>query len=230
MDIEEPVLWAPGMTLLTDVTPAAWVEQALSATARTGTVASMVPPVFAGYARVLPPTYERDGEGRHRWSEIASYQGVTLTADTQFDDLVAGSDRWGRPSDGGFDARETAVLASILARFTETPQRAYFCVWEGFGIAETEAWRDRPMRVRTPGRAYHLLAGPVTAASVLPKPEWRCASVWWPDDRAWLVATDIDRYLTYVGGSAAAITAVLAEPALDAVAAQPSSAFDRSWG
>ena len=86
------------------------------------------------------------------------------------------------------------------------------------------------MRVRTPDRAYHLLAGPVTAASVLPTPEWRCASVWWPDDRAWLVATDIDRYLTYVGGSDAAITALPAEPALDAVAAQPSSAFDRSWG
>ncbi len=69
------------------------------------------------------------------------------------------------------------------------------------------------MRVRTPGRAYHLLTGPVAAAPVLPTPvEWRCASLWWPADRAWLVATDIDGYLTYVGASQAAIKAVLVDP------------------
>jgi hypothetical protein len=224
------------MSVLTDTGPAAWVERALASTAdaRDWTVATMVPSVFAAYARVLPPTYNRDdehGEPRHRWSEIAAHRGVPLTAETQFDALVAGADHWGRPSNGGLDARETGVLAGILSSFTRTPEEAFFCLWEGFGLEETDAWRNRPMRVRIPHRAYHLLTGPVTAAPVLPTPlEWRCASKWWPADRAWLVATEIDGYLTYVGGSRAAIDAVLADPALDAVAVDPSTPVDPSYG
>jgi hypothetical protein len=236
MELKEPVPWAPGMSVLTDTGPAAWVERALASTAdaRDWTVATMVPSVFAAYARVLPPTYNRDdehGEPRHRWSEIAAHRGVPLTAETQFDALVAGADHWGRPSDGGLDARETGVLAGILSSFTRTPEEAFFCLWEGFGLEETDAWRNRPMRVRIPHRAYHLLTGPVTAAPVLPTPlEWRCASKWWPADRAWLVATEIDGYLTYVGGSRAAIDAVLADPSLDAVAVDPSTPVDPSYG
>jgi hypothetical protein len=236
LELREPVPWAPGMSLLADTGPAAWVERALASTAdaRDWTVATMVPSVFAAYARVLPPTYNRDdehGEQRHRWSEIAAHTGVPLTAETQFDALVAGSGRWGRPSDGGLDARETEVLADILSGFTGTPEDAYFCLWEGFGVEETEAWKGRSMRVRVPHRAYHLLAGPVSAAPVLPTPlEWRCASLWWPADRAWLVATNIDNYLTYMGGSRAAIDAVLTAPALDAVAVEPSTPVDPSYG
>jgi hypothetical protein len=236
MELKEPVPWAPGMSVLTDTGAAAWVERALASTAdaRDWTVATMVPSVFAAYARVLPPTYNRDdehGEPRHRWSEIAAHRGVPLTAETQFDALVAGADHWGRPSDGGLDARETGVLAGILSSFTRMPEEAFFCLWEGFGLEETDAWRNRPMRVRIPHRAYHLLTGPVTAAPVLPTPlEWRCASKWWPADRAWLVATEIDGYLTYVGGSRAAIDAVLADPALDAVAVDPSTPVDPSYG
>ncbi len=169
MDIGEPVAWAPGMSLLSDVSPAAWAAAALTATTSAATVAAMVPPVFSAYARVLPPTYDREDEGRrHRWSEIAACRGVALTAETRFDDLVAGSDRWGRPSDGGLDARETETLARVLSSFTHTPDQAYFCLWEGFGLPETRAWEDRPVRVRTTHRAYHLLTGPVSAAPVLP--------------------------------------------------------------
>ncbi len=227
----EAVPWAPGMSLLTDTGPAAWVETALAATGGGATVTAMVPPVFAAHARVLPPTCSPDGDRRHRWPDIAAATGVPLTATTRFDDLVAGSDRWGRPSDGGLDARETAVLAEVLAGHTGTPEEALFCLWEGLGLPETEAWAHRRARVRVPHRAYHLLTGPVRAAPVLPTPvEWRCASLWWPADRAWLVATEIDGYLTYVGGSRAAVDAVLAAPALDAVEVQPSTPLDPSYG
>lgn len=234
MGSREPVAWAPGLSVLADTSPAAWVEAALTPTARSATVAGLVPPVFEACARVLPPTYgdeHEDGEPRYRWSEIAAVTGVPLSSETRFTDLVAGSDRWGRPSDGGLDARETAILARVLSEHTRTPAEAFFCLWEGFGLEETEAWTDRPMRVRTPDRAYHLLSGPVAAAPVLPTPvAWRCASLWWPADRAWLVATDIDGYLTYVGGSRAAVDAVLTAPDLDAVAVQPSTPLDPSYG
>lgn len=230
MESREPVLWAPGLWLLSDVRPAAWVEAALARTP-SGTVAAMVPPAFTAYARVLPPTYAEDGNQRHRWSEIAASRGMVLTAQTWFDALVVGAGRWGRPSDGGLDALETEILADVLSPFTDTPDEAYFCLWEGFGLDETQAWWNRTVRVRTPHRAYHLLTGPVAVASVLPTPvEWRCASLWWPADRAWLVATEIDGYLTYVGASRAAIEAVLAHPALDAVPVHPETPLDPSYG
>lgn len=40
-------------------------------------------------------------------------------------------------------------------------------------------------------------------------------SLWWPDDRAWVVATDVDLNSTYVGGSAALVAALLADPGLE---------------
>lgn len=148
MHPKEPVDWAPGLAILGDVSPAAWIEAALRPSSEPWTVTSLVPPVFEAYARVLPPSYEdQDAEPRHRWPEIAAATGVPLTAETRFDDLVAGSDRWGRPCDGGLDARETAALARVLGASTGTPAEAYFCLWEGFGLEETEAWADRPMRV-----------------------------------------------------------------------------------
>lgn len=231
-DEAEPVGWAPGMWLLSDVSPAAWVSAALTEVGFRATVAAMVPPVFEAYARVFPPTYpDQRPEPRHRWSAIAAHRGVPLTAETRFDDLVAGSRGWGRPGDGGLDARETEALARVLSRFTDTPGQAYFCMWEGFGLPETRAWEDRPARVRAPNRAYHLLTGPVSAAPVLPAPvEWRCASLWWPRDRAWLVATEIDGYLTYVGASRAAIDALAADPALDVAPARPTTPLDPSYG
>ncbi|MCK9894219.1 hypothetical protein [Frankia sp. AgB32] len=171
------------------------------------------------------------GGRRYRWPEIAEHQGVALTAETRYLDLIAGSDRWGRPSDGGLDAHETAALARVLSRFTTSPEQVYFCLWEGFGLPATRARENRPTRVRTPHRAYRLLAGPVSAASILPTPvPWRCASLWWPRDQSWLVATDIDGYLTYLGASHAAIRAVLADPALDAVAVRPETPLDPSYG
>ena len=42
-------------------------------------------------------------------------------------------------------------------------------------------------------------------------------SIWWPEDRAWCVATDIDLFDTYVGGSEECIEAVLNNPDLEAL-------------
>ena len=232
MTSAEPVHWASGMSLLDDVGAAQWVATALTASADSRTVASLVPSVFPTYARLLPPTYPgADGEQRYRWTAVAAGQGVPLTAETRFDDLAAGSDRWGRPIDGGLERKETEVLARILSRFTATPDRAYFCLWDGSGMPEINAWWDRPARVHTPYRDYHLLTGPLSAAGMLPElAAWTCANLWWPADRAWLVATEIDGFLTYIGGSENAIAAVLSEPDLDAVPAQPATPLDPSYG
>ncbi|BAH51856.1 hypothetical protein ROP_36090 [Rhodococcus opacus B4] len=47
------------------------------------------------------------------------------------------------------------------------------------------------------------------------------AHLWWPDDHAWCVATDIDLMTTYLGASAECVEAVLAAPDLEALPATP---------
>ena len=38
---------------------------------------------------------------------------------------------------------------------------------------------------------------------------------WWPEDRAWCVASDIDSYDTFVAGSQSCIEAVLGSPDIE---------------
>jgi hypothetical protein len=42
-------------------------------------------------------------------------------------------------------------------------------------------------------------------------------SIWWPDDRAWCVASEIDLPYTYVGGSTELIGKILQHAALEAL-------------
>jgi hypothetical protein len=59
----------------------------------------------------------------------------------------------------------------------------------------------------------------LAAANLVPEPASQSANAWWPADRAWFVATDIDLVSTYVGGSAAAVSALLACSAVEAAPA-----------
>jgi hypothetical protein len=52
-------------------------------------------------------------------------------------------------------------------------------------------------------------------------PNW-----WWPDDRAWIVVSELDAPSTYVGGSAALAQAILDHPQLEAVPSHPDDRFD----
>ena len=45
-------------------------------------------------------------------------------------------------------------------------------------------------------------------------------NIWWPADRAWFVATDIDLDSTYIGASQECIEALLSHPALEAVSTE----------
>ena len=52
-------------------------------------------------------------------------------------------------------------------------------------------------------------------------PNW-----WWPDDRAWIVVSELDAPSTYVGGSEALVQAILNEPQIEAVNSHPEDRFD----
>lgn len=155
------------------------------------------------------------------------------------------------PEWGTLAIEERRVLIDTLRSYTTAPDRCWFLVWEGFGGLDD---RGVSARVYLPHRAYLLALGTIDSAlSPLPRkigpsytvmyvrsdgrrgsappdlelpPDTRQSpNLWWPDDRAWIVATEIDFAWTYVGGSAALIESVLAEPRLEALPARITDRF-----
>jgi hypothetical protein len=159
------------------------------------------------------------------------------------------------PQEGSLYAPDAEVLAAIVRDWTATPQDCWFCVWDGFGwdtastitaaLAETgrppeiieEPWRDPvpgPVRggprVRLPDRDYFLYQGPAEAVGTLSSLDgtWgQCPNIWWPADRAWCVASEIDLQWTCVGGPRGLIDAILADHRIEALPAAPDDPVSR---
>lgn len=150
----------------------------------------------------------------------------------------------GEPSLGRVPSGVGKRLAETLARRTATPDRCWFGVWEGWGTgglsmgfkvgtpeqdrrraweraeAEIAEWRellDRAPKFPMPQRKMHLIEGPLSAVSEFFEFFRQPPSLWWPDDRTWCVATDIDLMTTYVGGNSDTIQALLADEQIEAL-------------
>ncbi|WP_300007817.1 hypothetical protein [Pseudonocardia sp.] len=135
-------------------------------------------------------------------------------------DVVVGHDH---PS----DLSQARRALHDLARFTSTPEHCYFCLWEGYSdIPLPREVRDGPL-VTLPHRRYALLRGPLAAIDRWEhelgagQPIAPPAFVW-PADRSWCLASDVDPHWAGIGGSRAAMDALLADPRLDAVVARPT--------
>jgi hypothetical protein len=82
--------------------------------------------------------------------------------------------------------------------------------------------------VALPERTYLLLGGSLYAACELSVPgvSFQSPNLFWPDDHAWCVATEIDLDSTYLGGSPALVRDLLADERLEAC---PVSEDDLVW-
>lgn len=232
-----------GLTPALDAKPAEWVIEGL--VAREHTVRSLVPDGFEAHSRVLHPaySYELDANGYPinqrwvRWAEIAELNGTTMHAEAQFE-AITGLDRyndqtsmdhgqpplWRAPAgDGSLDLDVIKELVPILGAHTDTREHCYFAHWGGFGYIELDrtqimAWFGYPWP--NTGRDHMLFQGPVGSAAISlndPPFHFQSPNVWWPEDQAWLVATDIDLDSTYIGGSAACIEAICSHPDIEAL-------------
>jgi hypothetical protein len=141
-----------------------------------------------------------------------------------------------------------------LREWTATPEDCWFCVWDGYGwgsgvplVAVDDSGRppgavppSQPdpvpgpirsgLRVELPHRSYLLYQGPVRAALTLPALDGtsgQCPNLWWPADRAWCVASEIDLPRTYVGGPRGLIDAILADDRIEALPAAPDDPVNR---
>lgn len=240
----------PRLRAVTDVSPADWVADGIGSFA--SGVAGLVPPRFAAYARILHPARSRDERPVRwaevaAWAgrtvhPLAQFHAISRP----HQGAGRGPAPWDEePSPGHLEPSLLAALCDTLARHTGATDRCWFCLWEGFGWihgSPAVAIMGSPgpvppafppevingPRVRLPGRDYLLFSGPLEAAAGM---GWQVSADWfdpqspnlfWPDERAWLVATEIDLDSTYVGGSADLVDALLADERLEAWRARPT--------
>ena len=228
-----------GLPIEQDVAVGTWVAEAVGR-AHWSTVGSLVPALFPAYARVLHPAYRYDGDDDVEigWAAVAALNGTTAHPRMQWPAVTGGWEyisedsqppTWdGTPAEGHLPCTVAARMAAVLARHTTTPLDCLFGRWSGFGYDAGEL-RGAPRLPLPRARDVVLVRGAVGDAvrNLAPEPSEQSANLWWPADRAWLVATDVDLVTTYVGGTTTCIAELLATPGIEALPARPedSTAF-----
>ena len=218
-----------GLKLMRNVGSAGWVVDRLTGwTSNWGRlIGSIIPSGFEAYARILHPAKQQSEDGEwHRvsWSTVASWNGKVVHPQAAFhrianlDPMMYKKPSWGRaPFAGTLPEEECGHLVGILRKFTATPTRCYFGVWNGYTPLDA-LYQNKVDTLKVPGREeFYLYCGPLDG--ILSFYEWsffyRSPNIWWPEDCAWFVATEIDSLDSYVGGSAACIERILEHPELE---------------
>ena len=233
----------PAPSWSTQVDEADWIAERLLAPDER-VVASIVPGGFDAYVRLLHPIGARTNPDgiRVRWAEVAAWSGRALDRDSQFHAIAVSRDEseqpppWhaAKPRQGSLEPDDVGALIEVLGRHTSTPSRCWFCIWDGYGWGDTPA-RPHPIpaevragpRVALPWRDYFLYSGPIDAALAFVDSEGQTPNLFWPDDRAWCVASEIDLSSTYVGGSRQLAAELMEDDRIEALAVEPTDASFR---
>jgi hypothetical protein len=187
---------------------------------------------------------ERGRRSKVRWADVARAAGTAVHPAVQFEALGPGSEIE-PPLEGTLERDELDALVEILARHTGSPRSCRFGLWEGYGWMQGgramgelvspparrgfRRRRRRPAepvappgpRARLPGRSLALHRGPIEAAAAFCRPPaFQSPNLWWPADRAWCVASDIDLPSTHLGRTRALVEEVLRDGRLEAVPAR----------
>jgi hypothetical protein len=208
-----------------DARPADWVVDGVRGFAES--VLSLVPAGFPSYVRVFHPVrLSQPAQPSHdgvTWAELAAANGKRVHAGMQLNAIGADLGDLTNWASGTLAPDLASILVTALARHTRTPDRCYFAVWEGFGGLSRDVALAPTFTL--PNRRYHLLAGPVDAArvSVLGDMRDQSPNIWWPEDRGWCVATEIDLQSTYVGCSAECLSEITSLDGVEAWAVPPET-------
>ena len=187
---------------------------------------SFLPDTFEAYAR-FPNVLGYDAEGdieMHRLQALAQLlEPFTRTPDRCWVAAWVGWGSWGPGSSAVLEAVPSGRAGRPPRRPRWWARRARMRKIER-ASRETQRQLSELPQVKVPAREYFLFASTVAdvpsfAIGGFPQ----TPSIWWPDDRAWCVATEVDGYDSYVGGSQACIEAVLASDLMRATPITPDT-------
>lgn len=147
------------------------------------------------------------------WERVAGEAGVALDPDDGWAALAAAAGPgapWEEPERGCLPEAELAALLPHLEAAGGSA-RVWFAVRDDHpGLYAPGAAEGLP-RLRAEGRDHVVAEGPLAGARAL-----GCApDLWWPDDRAWTVATAPGDHWTVVAGTEALAAALRDDPALE---------------
>lgn len=213
---------------LPDASAFQWLEQAIKTSVRgEARLYSLVPGIYEAYARILHPAV-RMGEGSPvTWAEIASQVGTVCHAAADFELLLGSFTEmpWQGALTGQLPHSVALRLVELLAAHTQT-EGCYLAVWEGY--PNMWPYLTGTYQLHQPVRVYGCFSSPIAAVLDLTDRGGYIFSgpnLWWPEDRAWFCATDIDDVCTYVGGSRACIATIL-DSGLEAFEIPPDFRID----
>lgn len=219
-----------------------WVENPEEAGPLAPTAARLIP----GTNRAVP-LYGREV----RWAEVAAANGrvahpamewESITGERRFRLTGEQPGLWDQnPKLGTLPLRHTERLCELLASHTRTPELCWFAIWEGYAsLPEPVRELDAP-RLEMRHREMILLTGPLSALpatsfdedSYIPgwtnrADHYKSPSLWWPQDRAWCVASDVDLQSSYLGATAECVGQLIDDGQLEIleVAADQSVMMD----
>lgn len=184
-----------------------WLER--SCRGEPGTAGGLVPNQYASLLRVHPPApYAGDWWSSYRsLFDVVASVGESHTSSPDrawfaiWEGHGFGSRSRGRAwRDPPADEAERRARDADQARLRDEDRCHNAAIAEGLAAIP---------RFDRPHRTYYLLEGPVTAVTGLRHPDgdgWRNPDLFWPDDQSWFVATDVDFWSLYIGGSLGFIT------------------------
>lgn len=229
-----PEVWvAHGVRAAESAEPGEWLADRLRPISiDAGTqVCSVTPDGFEAYARVFHPA-RQDPEGKVplRWDAVADWSGRIAHPEMQWDSITRPSATsehrlaWKYEPDVGFcPPAVLSVLVEIVQRHTSERDHRWACVWEGWASVG-DAFPEIP-RLNLPGRSYMVFSVPFSALldGILrgSGASRMGPSLWWPYDRKWCVATEVDFSWTYVGGSDSCIKEILEDRRIEALRTAP---------
>lgn len=202
-------LRAPG-----SAAPADWLASAR--TGEFGTVGGLVPGRHTAFARLHAPPPAEGGDDwwpsyRELFERVAEIGARhTATPETAWYAIWEGH---------GFDSVGTQVAsreapADDDERREREAYRRQLRDENERRTAEIRRGLAAVPRFDAPHRSYYLVTGAVADVRGLRYPsddDWRNPDLWWPDDRSWFVATDVDCWALYVGGSVGFVAEIEAE-------------------
>lgn len=180
--------------------PAAWIRDACRGV--DFTVGALVPNIHPSVLRIEAPRSDERFWRNYRdlFGTIASVGGRhTSSADRAWFAIWEGhgfdsSTRhlgWRGP----IDEATSEWLERERARLRDENERRNAAIRSELGSVP---------RFAMPHRTYSLVTGPASAVTELRNPaqpgSWQRPDLFWPDDSAWFVATDVDFWSLYVGG------------------------------
>ncbi len=215
----------PDVELMTDVSEAEWVVPRLRPWDRGGVrVGSFMPDVFESCARLA---HGRDPYGdpmpAGMLETLVSLLGSNEAGGPCWFCLWDGWGTWWKGAHGVLRSRSGPRMSRRARKELREAIREEDRIDD-----ERDAVLRRTPRVRTQHRGYFLMRGPLKAVHALTGLANEVPNLWWPADRSWLVSSEIDSDVTYVGGSKALIGTLVGSEALSAVEVSISDPLDPS--